>query len=466
MKTTQLHKQSLALFFLLGACSGLAYADANGPDPGLSGVPGEVGTCANCHGSGSGSVNTNGGKVTLNTGASSAYVPGEVQHWIVTIADPSAKRWGFQAAARQSSSTSTAGGGFVATDSNTQVICSNFSFRSLQKTTSGACASSSPLMYVEQTLTGTRLGTTGSITFNFDWHAPSTNVGPVTVYVAGNAANGNNDDDSGDHIYTATYTLMPAVSTSQAPVITDVVNGASFTSGIEAGSWVTIRGTNLTSASSCDPVNSPGPGCRTWTSADFSNGTPTSLDGVSVSIGGQPAYVYYISPTQINVQAPNIAASSAAVSVTNAAGTSNTATATVSDFAPAFFLNGSYAIATHQDGTLVATAGTISGAKPAAKGETIVLWGTGFGAVSPSIPAGQTTQQALGSNSIAYAITPPAVTIGGSQATVVADGLSPSAMGLYQIAVTVPSLVSSGDQPIVATIGGKSSPTGVSIPVQ
>ena len=96
---TRLRNQSIALFFLLGACSGMAYADANGPDPGLSGVPGEAGPCANCHGSGASSVNTNGGKLALNTGTTATYVPGEIQHWIVTIADPSAKRWGFQAAA-------------------------------------------------------------------------------------------------------------------------------------------------------------------------------------------------------------------------------------------------------------------------------------------------------------------------------------------------------------------------------
>lgn len=84
----------------------------------------------------------------------------------------------------------------------------------------------------------------------------------------------------------------------------------------------------------------------------------------------------------------------------------------------------------------------------------------------PFVPAGQTSSQALGANAIAYAVAPPTITIGGVQATVIADALNPSALGLYQIAVTVPSTVSTGDQQIVATVGGKNSPAGISIPVQ
>src|SRR5947209_12042673 len=246
MKSTGLLTQPLSVLLLLGACSALALAESNGPDPGLAGVPGEAGTCASCHGSGTSSSNKNGGSIKLTTGTNSTYSPGELQHWIVTLVDPSARRWGFQAAARRSTSTNTPAGGFVSTDSNTQVICSSTNFRTAQRSTAGTCSSTVPLMYVEHTLTGTRNGTTGSVTFAFDWKAPATDVGPVTVYIAANAANGNNNDDSGDHIYTATFSLTSATQQAQGPSITDVVNGASFASGIAPGSWVTIKGTNLT----------------------------------------------------------------------------------------------------------------------------------------------------------------------------------------------------------------------------
>ena len=444
----------------------LIYADANGPDPGFSGVPNEVGTCANCHSAGSSAINTQGGSVKIAFPNGMSYTPGESQHWVVTVADPSARRWGFQAAARQVGSTNTVAGGFTLSDTNTQVICSSSSFFRPSRTTSGSCSSSAPLMYVEHTLAGTRLGTTSSVNFEFDWKAPSSDVGPVAVYIAANAANGSNNNDSGDHVYTATYTLSPG-SASNNPVISDngVVNGASFNAPIEAGSWVTIQGSNLTSAANCDAVNNPQPGCRTWTGDDFANGTPTSLDGVSVSIGGKPAYVYYISPTQINVQAPDIGTGNVAVTVTNSNGASNSVSVLADTFAPAFFLTGKYAIATHQDGTLVAPSGMFTGSSPAKKGETVTLWGTGFGAVSPSVPAGQSPAQALGS-SIAYATSPPSISIGGVNATVVAAGLNPSALGLYQIAVTIPDAAPSGDQAIVATAGGKSSPGSVLFSVQ
>ncbi len=445
--------------------AGLVYADANGPDPGLSGVPGEVGTCANCHSAGASTINTMGGKLSLNTGTASTYTPGEIQHWIITLADPTAKRWGFQATARLASSTSTTAGGLSSADSNTQVICSNASFRTAQRTTTGSCSSSNPLMYAEQTLTGTRNGTTGSVTFAIDWQAPATNVGSVTVYLAGNAANGNNNDDVGDHIYTATVTLTPA-SAAAAPVITQVVNGASFGTGIEAGSWVTIKGTNLTAATNCDAVNNPSTGCRTWTSADFTNGTPTSLDGVSVLIGGQLAFIYFISPAQINVQAPDVSPANVAVTVTNSSGTSNSLTAPLASYAPGFFQVGSYAVATHLDGTLVVPSTLISTATPAVAGETILLWGTGFGPVSPGVAAGKTPAQVLGPGTLAYASIPAVITVGGIQAQVVYDILSPNAMGLYQIAITLPANVQSGDQPVIATTGTTSSPSGVLLAVK
>jgi uncharacterized protein (TIGR03437 family) len=448
---------------LLAAIPALIYASASGPDPGLAGVPNEAGTCAACHGSGTNSINTKGGSVTVTLPNGNSYVPGQVQHLVVTVADPTARRWGFQLTARVASSTSTEAGGFKSTDSNTQVICSNTQLRTAQPNTTGTCAATVPLMYVEQTTSGTRLGTTGSVTFAFDWTPPATDAGKITLYVAANAANGNNQDDTGDHVYTATYSLT-AASTAPQPTISAVVNGATFAPGIEAGSWVTIQGKNLTTAANCDP-SSPGPGCRTWSSSDFTNGTPITLDNVSATIGGKAAFVYYISPTQINVQAPDINAGDVVVTVTNANGTSNSVTVTAADFAPGFFQTGQYAIATHQNGTLVAPASVIPGATPAARGETVILWGTGFGPVTPSVAAGQTPSQAIG-NALAYASASPNITIGGVTATTVGAALNPSALGLHQIAVAVPNGAQSGDQPIVANSAGKTSPANVLFSVQ
>ena len=96
----------------------------------------------------------------------------------------------------------------------------------------------------------------------------------------------------------------PAISASRG-----VLNGASFQSGISANSWITINGTNLSSKTD------------TWNGAIVNGALPTKLDGVSVTVGGQPAYIEYVSPTQINAIAPNVAAGSVPVVVTNANGT-------------------------------------------------------------------------------------------------------------------------------------------------
>ena len=61
-----------------------------------------------------------------------------------------------------------------------------------------------------------------------------------------------------------------------------------------------------------------------WTSSDFNGvNAPTALDGISVSINGKPAYVWYLSQAQLNVQAPEDAATgNVAITVTNCKATS------------------------------------------------------------------------------------------------------------------------------------------------
>ena len=69
--------------------------------------------------------------------------------------------------------------------------------------------------------------------------------------------------------------LTLPVGTVTGPVITDVENGASFRpASLPAGSWVTIKGVNLA------PVTD------TWEQAIVNGHLPTSLDGVSVKVGG------------------------------------------------------------------------------------------------------------------------------------------------------------------------------------
>jgi uncharacterized protein (TIGR03437 family) len=233
------------------------------------------------------------------------------------------------------------------------------------------------------------------------------------------------------------------------PVITSVVNGASFQPGIEAGSWVTIKGANLANTF-------PG---RNWRDDEVVNGNlPTSLDGVSVTIDGKPAFVYYISPTQINVQAPSDGATGAvSVVVTNNGSASAPATAQLQAAAPAFFLfpGTNYAIASRLPDYALVGPTAISGTIAAKAGDLVVLWGTGFGATNPPAPAGVAVS---GSPAVA---TTPTVTVGRVAVPVISAGLSVGTAGLYQVTIQLPATVPTGVVAIQASVGGATTQAGV-----
>ncbi len=420
----------------------LLYAYEYGPPGGVAGVPGEN-TCiqAGCH---TGTANSGGGSVSVTFPSGMSYTPGTKQHLTVTVTDSAQKKFGFQLTARQSASSTTQAGTFTpGSDGFTQLVCG-------QDNSSVPPPSSCPsLEYIEHTKAAYDAAQS---TFQFDWTPPSTAVGNIVIYVAGNAVNGDLTPN-GDHVYTASYTLTPAAGGGSAPTITGVANGAGGQNTCQSGSWVSIFGSNLATNT------------RSWSDADFANGqAPTSLDGTSVTVDGKPAFVAFISPTQVNIQMPTDSnVGSAGVQVTTAAGTSNTATANLQTYSPAFFLwNGTYAVATRPDFCLVGKAGLFSGVTttPAKPGDVIILWGTGFGPTNPSVPAGQKVSGSV------TAQTNPTVTVGGAPAQVAGVALSPGFLGLYQVAITVPATVQTGaDVPIVASLGGVNSPDGVMLTI-
>jgi len=244
-------------------------------------------------------------------------------------------------------------------------------------------------------------------------------------------------------------TAAPPPPPQPVPNITGVVSGASYLPQISSGSWVTIQGTDLAVTT------------RTWTSADFINGAlPTKIDTVSVTINGKAAYIYYVDSKQLNVLSPDdVSLGSVAVQVTNTFGTSNTFTATKLAVAPGLFMFTSrYPAAVHLDGTYAGPANLISGATttPVHPGETLILFGTGFGATTPAISTGSvfSTPAPLAQNATA--------TIGGM--TVNAPGylISP---GLYQFNVTIPQL-SNGDAALTLSVAGQSTAAGVYLFIQ
>ena len=297
--------------------------------------------------------------------------------------------------------------------------------------------------------------TASNVTAGWTADSPSTWIAPVSGFNSlgsGQATfaftqNPTNTTRTGTVIVAGqTFSVTQAACASNCAsqvTITAVVSGAPLVSNITSGSWVTIFGTNLSSTS------------RPWAAADFvGNKLPLSLDGVSVRIDGLPAAVYYVSPTQINVQCPDdgaVGPLQVVVEVTNSLG-SATANATFASSAPAFFtigqvptghtVTGQYAAAVHLDGTYVAPAGFYGPgvtSTPAAPDETIVLYATGCGATDPPTGSGVILKAPA---PMAFA---PTLKIGGQATTIGYAGLV--APGLYQFNVVVPQ-VADGDQPL------------------
>jgi uncharacterized protein (TIGR03437 family) len=235
-----------------------------------------------------------------------------------------------------------------------------------------------------------------------------------------------------------------------APVVTSVVNAASFQPGIEAGSWVMIKGANLANTN-------PG---RTWRTGEIVNGNlPTSLDGVSVTINSKPAFVYYISPTQINVQAPSdTTVGAVSVVVTNNGATSAPATAQLQALAPAFFLypGTNYATASRlPDYAPLADPATVPGTIAAKPGDLVVLWATGFGATNPPVPAGTAVSGAPAT------VAAPTVMVAGVTAQVVSTVLTAGSAGLYQLTIQIPLATPTGPVAVQATVAGVRTLDGV-----
>ena len=467
------------------ALPAILWAYEYGPVPGYCGVPNENGgasgaTCASsgCH-TGTANAATNKGSVTVNFPNGMTYTPGVAQTLSVTISDPasSQKAAGFQLTARLASASGTMAGTFAAVDTFTQVICSqtNLQVFSYLNKDGSACGSKAPLQYIEHTGSGTGTevyapGTGGyndsiahglPYTYNFTWTPPSSNVGNVVIYVAANAGVGNPPTQDGDHIYSTKYTLTPGVVETQPsgpPSIQSggIVSASAFGgfSAAAAGSWIEIYGANL----------GPTP-AYTWAGSDFSgNNAPNSLQGVTVTINGIKAYIDYVSAGQINAQVPDgVGTGNASVVVTTSQGSSSSYTLTLNTLEPgllttsAFNIGGKqYLAALHSsNNTFVAPTTAASLGTPAKPGETILVYGVGFGpAAAPggaAIPFGQIVTAA---NALTNSLQ---ILIGGNAANVQYGGLAPNYVGLYQFNVVVPTSQANSDAvPFTFNVGGNS----------
>jgi uncharacterized protein (TIGR03437 family) len=424
------------------------WAYAAGPPTGSAGVPGE-GTCAECH-----AGTAVGNQVGVSTTAAT-YQPGVPMPISVTITD-TFNVYGFQATARFESDAKAQAGFFRATAPNYLIQCASLDLTFGAEKTGTACPSERPLEYIMQSQAS-------SITsFTFEWTPPANATGPIIIYVAANAANGNRQN-TGDRIHTGQLRLTPSAAAPGRPSISagGVVQALQFGGGtrIASGAWVEIYGSNLSGTT------------RGWAEADFTGmNAPTSLDDVNVTIGGRPAFVAFVSPGQVNVQVPEVGTGQTTVTIRNPGGTSDNFMVSSAGavnpgwWAPTVFRvnNRQYIGAQHADfastGQLVGPSGFFPGfnTRSARPGDVIVLYGIGFGAVTPAVPPGRrpTAAAALNAFSLRFGEIP---------VTVQYAGVTPGQVGLYQVNAVIPATLELGDYEVLGTVNGVNLPAGIFI---
>ena len=260
---------------------------------------------------------------------------------------------------------------------------------------------------------------------------------------------GPNDENDG---------LLGSVQAAPAFTSADIENGASFLGALAPNTWASILKGGGMSATT-----------RGWLATDFVGTVlPTQLNGVSVTVNGEPAAVSYISPTQVNfLVPPDIQSGAAQIVVTNNGLASAAASVTITSTAPAFFTLGaadattgnSYIAAEHANGGVAGPPSLVTGvtSTPFNAGETMVLYGTGFGATNPAAPDGTAPTAALPLTLL------PTVTVGGIHATVSFGGLTGA--GLYQFNVVLPAGTTVGgtgavvEVPVAMTVGSAQTQT-------
>lgn len=267
----------------------------------------------------------------------------------------------------------------------------------------------------------------------------------------------------------------PVQAAGPPPVLTSgsVLNAASFARAGEAdhaiapGSIVSVFGTNFA------------PGLEMAGGAPL----PTSLNGVSVTVNGSPAPLFFVAPNQINALLPtDLTAASALVAVSTPNGTSAAQQVQLASQSPAIYTldqsgSGQAIVTFANSATLAAPAGATPDSRPAKAGDVLTIYANGLGAVTPPIASGHNSCDPVSVCAPDYSnltlrtpLTRPRIEIGGvavPDANISFAGLAPLYVGLFQINFTVPDGIAPGAAvPIVIRQGSAASRSTVTIALQ
>ncbi len=290
-------------------------------------------------------------------------------------------------------------------------------------------------------LTATLSGTSGTPTGAVNWSVAGMQLGSGAITVSGTKATASLTVPAsklavGTVIISAAYggdsAFSPAagnitisVLPAQTLTISGATNAASFKQGFAPGTIVSVFGTAMAAAAQSAPLVP----------------LPTQLSGTAVTINGYLSPLYYISPTQINVQIPYYISPGPATLKVSYGGQSASINFTVTAAAPGIFVD-------------PANGATIPN-ESAKRGDVITLYITGEGAVTPSpnpgdVPAGANTRP---TQSVSVSVGGVAVPAAGLTYV----GVPGWAIGATQINYTVPATAPLGKQPVIVTVGGVAS---------
>ena len=235
--------------------------------------------------------------------------------------------------------------------------------------------------------------------------------------------------------------MLGTATPVSGPAITIVSDNLIDGGPVEPGGWFYVKGSDLSDVT------------RIWGGSDFSdpNTLPTNLNGVEVWVNGAPVPVYFISPGQVNAQAPSNISGSITVQVFRLGLGSNILTAPVANVQPSIYnyiVGGkSYAAALFVDYTLMGDPAVTPGTHKAKPGDVIQLYCAGLGPA----PSGNAITSPLPVDGVG-------ITIGNTAAIVSYAALV--APGQYQVNFTVPQ-IADGEYPITVSVLGKTSPPNV-----
>jgi uncharacterized protein (TIGR03437 family) len=230
------------------------------------------------------------------------------------------------------------------------------------------------------------------------------------------------------------FNLITSWKSNAAPqpfAVTAATNAASFKQVYAPGMILAVFGTSLAGAAQ----------------SASSTPLPLQLSGVTVAVNGIAAPLYYVSPTQVNLQIPYSAAAGSAAVTVSYNGQTTTANINIAANSPGIFIN-------------TANNAPVPN-QSAARGQTATLFITGDGAESPQPVTGALPDPTAATPKPTQ---PVSVTVGGIPAALTFVGVPSWSVGVTQINYTIPNSVSLGAQPVVVTVGSaQSAPATITI---